>query len=95
MNMVKLRDMILCDNFIMLIDRKFQEKIFLKGPIVVKVKNGTSNQVTGYYSRKSLWYLIWINIIDVLSGNCIACIVNSNKLSIANKKYLRERVYEV
>ncbi len=54
MNMVKLRDMILCDNFIMLIDRKFQEKIFLKGPIVVKVKNGTSNQVTGYYSRKSL-----------------------------------------
>ncbi|NLY84967.1 MAG: hypothetical protein GX077_01270 [Tissierellia bacterium] len=50
MNMIKYKNMILCSDLIILMDSSYQEKLFLKGPLVVRVKNGTCNHVIEYYS---------------------------------------------
>lgn len=49
MNMIRQDDDILCSHFIMLIDDSTKEELFLKGPVMVKLKAGSYNQVIEYY----------------------------------------------
>lgn len=51
MNMIKQRDEILCNHFIMLADKLENKKVFLKGPLIVKLENGSSNHVVEYYLK--------------------------------------------
>ncbi|MDR7856632.1 hypothetical protein [Tissierella sp.] len=52
MNMIKHKDKILCSHCIFLEDKVENKKIFLKGPLVVKLEKGTSNHVIEYYLKK-------------------------------------------
>lgn len=50
MNMIKLNNMILCSNFIMLQDSYTNEKLFLKGPLIVELEKDTIDYVREYYT---------------------------------------------
>lgn len=50
MNMIKDGDMILCSHFIMMEDKPSKRKVFLKGPVVVKLVKDTLNNVKEYYT---------------------------------------------
>lgn len=49
MNMVKEDNKIYCSHFIMLFDNLTENRLFLKGPLVIGLKEGTYNQVNKYY----------------------------------------------
>ncbi len=49
MNMIKREDDILCSQFIMLIDEVSKEKIFVQGPVVVRLKPESYKKVQEYY----------------------------------------------
>jgi len=48
MNMIKTDNMILCSHFIMLKDENSDEPIFIKGPVVINLKNDSYNKVHSY-----------------------------------------------
>ena len=50
MNMVKIYNRVLCNHFIMLMDEENEERIFLKGPLVVELVADTITRVSAYYS---------------------------------------------
>lgn len=54
MNMIKRKDEILCNHLIMLKDKVSQKQLFIKGPVIVKLKNGTTNLVLEYYSKTDI-----------------------------------------
>lgn len=54
MNMIKRKDEILCNHFIMLKDKVSQEQLFINGPVVIKLKNGTTNLALEYYSKTDI-----------------------------------------
>jgi hypothetical protein len=51
MNMIKQEEQVLCSHFIVIMDKVSKEQLFLNGPVVVKLKKGTSNHVVEYYSK--------------------------------------------
>lgn len=49
MNMIRQGDDILCSHFIMLMDDSTKKQLFVKGPVMVKLKAESYNQVIEYY----------------------------------------------
>lgn len=48
MNMIKINNMILCYHFIMLHNEQDKESLFIKGPLMLFLKEDTNNQVYSY-----------------------------------------------
>jgi hypothetical protein len=51
MNMIKIGNDILCQHFIMLQDRAGGEPLFIAGPVVVHLKDGSIDEVAAYSQR--------------------------------------------
>ena len=48
MNMIKMENEILCNNFVMLMKKGEDEPIFIQGPVLVRLKKGSINEVISY-----------------------------------------------
>jgi len=48
MNMVKFENMILCSHFIMLMGQESSDPVFIEGPVLLKLRTGTTNNVMSY-----------------------------------------------
>lgn len=53
MNMIKMGNKVLCSHFIMLKSSEKDEPEFIKGPIIINLKNGTNNEVQSYIKHRT------------------------------------------